>query len=185
MTSDGDDERTSEAGPLAFLAGGGEMGARTRAFDWSKTPLGPAAAWPHSLKTAVQIMLNSRYPMFLAWGRRLTFFYNDAYIPVLGQRHPAALGMSAAEVWSEIWSTLGPQAQAVLDGAGASWCEEQLLLMERNQFLEETYFTYSYSPIPDDGGGVGGVFCACTEDTHRVLSQRRLRTLRALAEQAT
>ena len=178
-------KETSRQAPLALLTGGGEMGERTRAFEWSKTPVGPVADWPQSLKTAVQIMLNSRYPMFLAWGRRLTFFYNDAYIPVLGQRHPAALGMSAAEVWSEIWSTLGPQAQAVMDGAGASWCEEQLLLMERNQFLEETYFTYSYSPIPDDGGGVGGVFCACTEDTHRVLSQRRLRTLRALAEQAT
>ena len=100
---------------LAFLAGGGEMGERTRAFDWSQTPVGPASEWPQSLKTAVRIMLNSRYPMFVWWGRGLTKFYNDAYIPMLGQRHPDALGRSAAEVWSDVWPVVGPQTEAVLN----------------------------------------------------------------------
>jgi PAS domain S-box-containing protein len=177
--------RPKTARDLSFLAGGGEMGERIRAFDWARTPVGPVERWPQSLKTAVQIMLTSRYPMFVWWGRELTIFYNDAYIPVPGRRHPSSLGRPAAEVWNDIWDTIGPQAQAVLAEGRASWNEELLLIMERNQFLEETYFTFSYSPVPDDGGGVGGVFCACTEDTQRVLGQRRLRTLRALADQAT
>lgn len=108
MTSDRDYARTSEAGPLAFLAGGGEMGARTRAFDWSETPLGPAAGWPHSLKTAVSVMLGCRYPLLIWWGPGLIHFYNDAYLPVLGQRHAGALGRRAPEVWSEAWPTVGP-----------------------------------------------------------------------------
>ncbi len=164
-----------------LFPGDSEMVGRMRGLDWSKTPLGPITDWPHSLKTALHIMLSSRYPMFVWWGRELTNFYNDAYIPVLGKRHPAALGRSAAGVWSDIWHTVGPQAEAVLNEGRATWSEELLLVMERNQFLEETYFTYSYSPIPDDKSGVGGVFCACTEDTHRVLSQRRLRTMRDLS----
>jgi signal transduction histidine kinase len=167
-----------------WLSSGGEMGERTRAFDWSKSPVGPMADWPQSLKTVVQVMLRSRYPMFVWWGRDLTKFYNDAYIPMLGERHPSALGRSAAEVWSDVWPIVGPQTEAVLNEGRATWNEERLLLMERNHFLEETYFTFSYSPIPDDQGGVGGVICAVTEDTQRILSQRRLRTLRALAEQA-
>ncbi len=160
------------------------MGARARRHDWHPSGLGPPDSWPQSLKTIVQLMFNSRYPMFAWWGPRLINFYNDAYIPVLGRRHPEALGQPAAEVWSDIWDTVGQQASAVMDQAQASWSEEQLLLMERHGFLEETYFTYSYSPIPGDDGGVAGVFCACTEDTQRVLDRRRLRTLRALAEKA-
>ncbi len=174
--------RGRSQGELELLfPGDSELAGRMRALDWSKTPLGPIADWPHSLKTAVHIMLSSRYPMFVWWGRELTNFYNDAYIPVLGKRHPAALGQPAAGVWSEIWDTLGPQTEAVLSEGRATWSEELLLVMERNRFLEETYFTYSYSPISDDKSGVGGVFCACTEDTHRVLSQRRLRTMRDLS----
>jgi hypothetical protein len=168
----------------ALLAGGGEMGERMRAFDWSKTPVGPPEDWPQSLKTVVRVMLNSRYPMFVWWGREFTHFYNDGYAPILGQRHPDALGQSAPDVWSEIWDTVGPQAEAVLTEGRPNWHEELPLIMERNGFLEECYFTYSYSPVPDDGGGIGGVFCACTEETQRVIGRRRLRTLRALAEQA-
>jgi PAS domain S-box-containing protein len=175
--------RTSEQDPLAFLAGGGEMGERTRGFDWSKTPVGPVAEWPQSLKTAVRIMLDARYPMFVWWGPGLINLYNDAYAPFLGQRHPNALGRPAAEVWAEIWHIVGPQAEAARTEGRATWSEEQLLVMERNGFLEETWFTWSYSPIHDDEGGIGGVFCACREDTHRVLVQRRLVTLRALADQ--
>ena len=171
----------SESELERLFSGDSEMAGRMRALDWSKTPLGPITDWPHSLKTAVHIMLSSRYPMFVWWGRNLINLYNDAYMPIPGKRHPDALGRPAAEVWSDIWHTVGPQAEAVLNEGRATWSEELMLVMERNQFLEETYFTYSYSPIPDDEGGVGGVFCACTEDTHRVLSQRRLRTLRDLS----
>ncbi|MGH8718119.1 MAG: ATP-binding protein [Burkholderiales bacterium] len=160
------------------------MARLMRAFDWSRTPLGLPATWPQSLRVAVSLCLTSRYPMFVWWGRRLTNLYNDAYAPMLGKRHPDALGRSAAEVWSDVWPVVGPQTEAVLNEGRATWNEELLLIMERNDFTEEAYFTFSYSPVPDEEGGVGGVFCAVTEDTQRVLSQRRLRTLRALAEQA-
>src|SRR5262245_33119705 len=167
------------------LAGGGEMGRLMRAFDWSATPLGPAFGWPQGLQTAVRIMLGSRYPMFIWWGRELVNLYNDGYLPMLGQRHPAALGKSAAAIWSEIWDTIGPQTDAVLDEGRATWNEERLLVLERNGYPEEAYFTFSYSPVPADDGGVGGIFCALTEDTQRVLGQRRLRTLRELSARTT
>ncbi len=179
------DNASAPLAPLAFLAGGGEMGERTRAFDWSKTVIGPVEVWPQSLKTTVRIMLDSRYQMALWWGRELTSFYNDAYIPVLGQRHPHALGKPAADIWSEIWDTLGPQTETVMQEGRATWDEERLLIMERNGFLEETYFTYSYSPVPNDGGGVGGLLIVCTEDTERTIGERRLRSLRELAARTT
>jgi len=103
---------------------------------------------------------------------------------VLGNRHPDALGESAFHIWTDVWDTVGPQAEAVLNEGRSSWNQELLLVMERNGYTEETYFTFSYSPVADDGGGVGGIFCACTEDTARVLGQRRLRTLRTLATSA-
>jgi PAS domain S-box-containing protein len=171
--------------PLSALPGGGEMGERIRAFDWSATPLGPASAWPQSLRTAVRIILGSRYPMFIWWGRELVNIYNDGYRPMLGKRHPAALGKSAEVVWSEIWDAIGPQADAVLYEGRATWNEERLLVLERNGYAEEAYFTFSYSPLPGDDGGVGGVFCALTEDTQRVLGQRRVRTLRDLSGRTT
>ena len=169
----------------AFLGGGGILGELTRAHDWSRTPVGPPEQWPQSLKTAIRIMLDSRYPMFVWWGPELINFYNDGYISVLGQRHPHALGCSAPQLWSDIWDTVGPQADIVIREGRATWNEELLLVMERNGFLEETYFTFSYSPLLGDDGGIGGVFCACIEDTQRVISQRRLRLLSALAEQAS
>ncbi|OKH43482.1 hypothetical protein NIES2101_30320 [Calothrix sp. HK-06] len=163
--------------------GNSEMAGLMRSLDWSQTPLGIPEQWAQSLKTSIRIMLGSRYPMFVWWGETLTNFYNDDYIPVLGQRHPWALGQPASQVWAEIWDTLGPQAEAVLRSGEASWNEAVLLIMERNGYTEETYFTFSYSPVPNDDGGIGGVFCACTEETRRVLSDRRLQTLRSLAAQ--
>jgi signal transduction histidine kinase len=160
------------------------MERRIRELDWSRTRLGPQEGWPASLKTAVRIMLDSRYPMFVWWGEELVNIYNDAYAPVLGGRHPEALGRPAREVWSEIWTTIGPQSELVMRERRATWNEEFQFVMERNGFPEEAFFTYSYSPIPDDDGGVGGLFCACTEETQRVLGRRRLRLLRALAERA-
>jgi PAS domain S-box-containing protein len=168
-----------------WLTGGGEMGKLIREMDWSETPLGPIESWPQSLRTSILLMLKSRYPMFVWWGRELTNLYNDAYIPILGARHPEALGQPARRIWSEIWDVIGPQTEIVMREGRATWNESLLLVMERHGYTEETYFTFSYSPAMRDDGKVGGIFCACTEDTKRILGERRLRTLRALAEQAT
>ena len=157
------------------------MGALMRAFDWRQTPIGPVAAWPQSLKTAVRIILTSRYAMFVWWGQELINLYNDPYRSFLGVKHPDALGKSARDVWAEIWDQIGPRTDAVLFHGESTYDEALLLLMERYGYLEETYFTFSYSPLPDDKGGVGGLFCAVTEDTQRVIGERRLRLLREMA----
>ena len=164
-----------------IFAGNSEMAMLMRSHDWSLSALGAVETWPQSLKTAIRIVLGSRYPMFVWWGQQMTKFYNDAYIPILGKRHPQALGQPASRVWAEIWDTLGPQAEAVLNQGQSTWNQELLLVMERNGYTEETYFTFSYSPVANDDGPVGGIFCACSEDTQRVLSDRRLATLRELA----
>jgi PAS domain S-box-containing protein len=166
------------------LAGGGEMGRLMREYDWAMTPLGPVDGWQQSLKVALRILLGSRYPMFVWWGRQMIMFHNDAYAPILGKRHPAALGKSAPTVWEEIWPDITPLIDPVWEGQ-ACWQEERLLVMERNGYTEEAYFTFSYSPIPDDNGAVGGIFCACSEDTQRVMNQRRMRALRELAEKTS
>jgi len=168
-----------------LFTGDGQMCALIKAHDWSATSVGPVETWSPSLKTAIRIILGSRYPMFIWWGHDLTKFYNDAYIPILGKRHPHALGQPASVVWSEIWDIIGAQAEAVMTKGQASWNEELLLVMERNAYTEETYFTFSYSPVIDDSGEIQGVFCACTEDTRRVLGERRMRTLRELAAATT
>ncbi len=167
---------------LSFLKGGGEMGERMRAFDWSSSAVGPAAEWPESLKTAVSICIGSRYPIVLWWGHpAYTMFYNDGYIPILGvTKHPGWLGRSGQECWKEIWSTVGPMLDGVFATGVATWSEDLLLVMERNLPREETYFTFSYSPIHGDGNKVDGIFCACYETTGRVVGERRLQTLRDL-----
>lgn len=164
---------------LSFLSGGGEMGERMRAFDWSTSPVGPPAGWPQSLKTAVSICINSRYPIVLWWGKpAYTMFYNDGYIPILGvTKHPGWLGRSGRECWREIWSTVGPMLDSVFETGEATWSEDLLLVMDRNIPHEEAYFTFSYSPIHGDGGAVDGIFCACYESTGRVIGERRLQTL--------
>ena len=168
------------------LAGGGEMGALMRSINWARTPLGPIESWPQSLRTSVSLCLNSRFPILIWWGAELVMLYNDAYRPMLGAtKHPQAMGCAGREVWPEIWPIIGPMLEGVLDKGEATWSDDQLLLLDRNGFLEECYFTFSYSPIRDESGSVGGVFCAVTETTRRVLGERRLQTLRALAEQAT
>jgi len=167
---------------LHFLQGGGEMGALIRQYDWSTTPLGQPHTWPKSLQTSIGIMLGSPYPMFVWWGREMIMFHNDAYVPVLGKRHPEALGKSGPVIWADVWEFIGPLMYDVLDNGKACYFERQLLIPERKGFKEETYFTFSYSPIPDDDSGVGGIFCVCSEDTKQVLSQRRLATLSQLSE---
>ena len=164
----------------ATIPGGGIMGELIRSHDWSQTSVGAIENWSPSLKTAVSMVLSSRFPMFIWWGQELINFYNDAYIPVLGARHPEALGMSAPHIWADVWDALSPQIEGVLQAGQASWDEGLFLIVERNGYPEETYFTFSYSPIFEDGS-IAGLFCACTEDTKRVLNDRRIKTLRELA----
>lgn len=161
--------------------GNSELAARMRALDWSQTPLGPVSEWTSSLKTAVSICLNSRFPMVIWWSQELVLLYNDAWLPILGTKHPKALGRPGQAVWSEIWDIIGAQLHSVLDTAQATWSDDMLLLVDRYGFTEEAYFTYSYSPIFLETGGVGGAFTAVTETTRRVVGERRLSTLRELA----
>src|ERR1700732_4608749 len=140
-----------------FLAGGGEMGALTRAYDWSATPLGKPETWPQSLRTALRILLNTNHPMFIWWGPELIQFYNDAYRQTLGpERHPSALGQSGRECWAEIWDIIGPQIEQVMSGGGATWHENQLVPVTRHGRLEQVWWTYGYSPVDEDDGGRGG-----------------------------
>ena len=168
-----------------IFAGGGDMGALMRSLDWSKTRLGPVENWPQSLRTAVSICLASHFPMLIWWGPELVKLYNDAYRPMLGAtKHPMAMGQPGRECWPEIWDIIGPMLEGVLREGKATWSENQLLLLERNGYPEECYFTFSYSPIRDESGRIGGVFTAVTETTQQVLSERRLDTLRELAASA-
>jgi signal transduction histidine kinase len=166
-----------------FLSGGGEMGARMRAHDWSATPLGAPQTWPQSLRTVVRILLTSRYQMWMGWGDALSFFYNDAYRPTLGVKHTRALGASAREVWKEIWPDIGPRIEHVLKTGEATWDEGLLLFLERSGYSEETYHTFSYSPLSDDRGAIVGMLCVVTEETERIIGERRLSSLRELASE--
>src|ERR1700759_4834165 len=163
------------------LAGGGELGGRMRAIDWSQTPLGPVNAWPQSLKTCMRIILTSRQPMFVWWGKDLINLYNDAYKSIVGGKHPEALGQPARDVWREIWDQVGPRAETAMRANEGTYDEALLLIMERNGYPEETYYTFSYSPVPNDQGGVGGIICANTDDTRRIIGERQVSLLRELA----
>lgn len=174
-------EGQSTGAVAEFLAGGGEMGARLRAFEWSATPLGPAEQWPQSLKTCVRIMLTSRQPMFVWWGEELINLYNDPYRAIVGGKHPDALGRPASHVWREIWDQVGPRAESAILKNEGTYDESLLLIMERNGYPEETYYTFSYSPVPNDQGGTGGIICANTDDTQRIIGERQLALLRELA----
>jgi signal transduction histidine kinase/CheY-like chemotaxis protein len=162
--------REAGAAPM-FLSGGGEVGALMRSHDWSRSPLGEPSGWPQALRTVVSLMLNSKFPMFCAWGEQLAFLYNDPYIDVLRGKHPAALGERFPEVWSEIWANLEPLVARALRGEATYW-EKLPLLMNRNGYDEQTWFTFSYSPVRDDSGEVAGVYCACVEVTGQVLAER-------------
>ncbi|MFD9389478.1 SpoIIE family protein phosphatase [Streptomyces sp. NPDC060000] len=157
------------------------IGGDLAAVDWSATPLGPPAGWPQSLLTAVRILLSSRFSMWMAWGPDLTFLCNAAYRRnTLGRKYPWALGRPAGEVWSEIWSDVGPRIDRVLSSGEATWDEGLLLFLERSGYREETYHTFSYSPLHDDAGAVVGMLCVVSEDTERVVGARRMATLRDL-----
>jgi signal transduction histidine kinase/PleD family two-component response regulator len=175
-----DDSAAIPGAPPHFFAGGGEMGRRIRGHDWAGNALGTIETWPRALRTALRIMLSSRYAMWLAWGRDLTFFCNDAYLPTLGQKQ-GWLGASAKTVWAEIWPDIGPRIERVLRTGEATWDEGLLLFLERSGYPEETYHTFSYSPAPEDDAGIGGMLCVVAEETERVIGERRLATLRDLA----
>jgi hypothetical protein len=169
---------------LDWLAGGGILSRLIQEHDFSKSPLGPIAGWPQSLKTSVNLILNSQHPMWIGWGPEATFLYNDAYVQVLSSaKHPWALGQPAAEVWSEIWDICGPLADKVFQNGEASF-DEVRLFMNRGDFVEETYYSFSYSPIRDESGTVAGLFCPSTEVTPKVINARRLRTLSQLSAHA-
>jgi PAS domain S-box-containing protein len=161
--------------------GRSEMAERCRGFDWSRTPLGPVDGWSQSLRTTAGIVLASRNPMFLFWGPELVQLYNDAYRPSFGEggRHPRALGARGREFWTEIWDTIGPQIEQVMTTGEATWHEDQFLPIERNGRLEDVWWTYSYSPVFDDDGRIGGTLVVCQETTERVLTQRALEVERA------
>jgi PAS domain S-box-containing protein len=168
-----------------WLKGSGALGRLIGDYDWSQTPLGPLETWPQSLKTAINLMLNSQHPMWIGWGPQATFLYNEAYVQVLGYaKHPWALGRPASEVWSEIWDICGPLADKVFRFGEPSFVDEVRLFMNRGDFFEETYYSFSYSPIRDESGNVGGLFCPSTEVTPKVINARRLRTLSELSASA-
>jgi PAS domain S-box-containing protein len=156
----------------AFLAGGGETGALMRRLDWTASPLGDPASWPQSLRSVVGLLLGSKFPMFVAWGPGLGFLYNDAYAAILGAKHPHALGMRFHDIWAEIWSDISPLIDAAMAGE-ATYREDLPLVMNRKGFDEQTWFTFSYSPVHDESGKVAGMFCAVAETTARVLAERR------------
>jgi PAS domain S-box-containing protein len=158
-----------------FLADGGEMGALTRAHDWSATPIGTPDSWPQSLRTAVRILLNTNHPMFIWWGPELIQFYNDAYRQTMGpERHPSALGQRGRDCWAEIWPIIGPQIEQVMSGGGATWHENQLVPVTRHGRLEQVRWTYGFSPI-DEADGIGGVLVVCRDVTEEHLAAEALR----------
>ena len=160
---------------IQFLAGGGEMGRLTREKDWSETSLGPVTSWPQSLRTALSIILKSKFPMFLFWGEELICFYNDAYRPSLGinGKHPSILGMKAEKAWSEIWPVIKPLIDQVLGGGEGTWSEDQLIPIYRNGKLEDVYWTFSYSPVNDETDKPVGVFVTCVETTDKIAAFKK------------
>src|SRR5688500_8359520 len=163
------------------LRGGGDMGALMRTVDWGRTAVGPVERWPQSLRTALSILLETGFPMYIAWGPEFTQFYNDGYRPILGStKHPAAMGASTRETFAEIWPIIGPMFEGVMAGVPTTLVDFMLPL-DRHGFAEECYFIFSYSPIRQEDGSVGGVLVTVTETTQRVLGERRLKTTQALA----
>jgi signal transduction histidine kinase/CheY-like chemotaxis protein len=169
-----------EAFPGLFL-GQSELAGLMREFDWEQTSIGSPDRWPESLKTAIRIILTSRQPFWIGWGDELIYLYNDPYKSIIGGKHPTALGQPTSVVWREIWHEIGPMLASALGGQEGTYVEEQRLIMERYGYPEETYYTFSYSPILSEDGTVGGIICANSDDTRRVIGERQLTLLRELA----
>jgi PAS domain S-box-containing protein len=167
-----------------FLSGEGEMAKRIRDFDWANTSLGEPENWPESLKSVIGLMLANRFPMLLWWGKDYIQFYNDPYMPIPGLKHPRALGQPASECWQEIWDVIGPLIDTPFNGGPASWMDDILLKLNRNNFVEETHFIIAYSPIPDANAsnGIGGVLATVNEITEEIFGKRQMETLRKLGK---
>ena len=180
IPSEGPDGTSAETW---FVTGGGAMGALIRSIDWRTTVLGPSNGWPQSLRTALSICLYSRFPIALYWGPAYVMLYNESLLPMVGaNKHPLAMGRPAFEVLPEIRSIIEPLLDHVRKTGEATWSEDLMLPLVRGAGPEESYFTFTYSPIHDESGGVGGVFCAVIETTEKVIEERRLRLLNALAQ---
>ncbi len=171
---------------LAFLDSGGEMGALIRAADWSNTPIGPFENWSRSLRTMVSFLLANRFPLLLWWGPQYISIYNDAYRPILGNKHPRSMAQPVRECWSEIWDILKPLIDTPFNGGPATWMDDLSLEINRSGFVEETHFTIAYSPVPDDTAprGIGGVLATVHEITEKIVGERRLAVLRDLGARA-
>ncbi|HET7233771.1 MAG TPA: PAS domain S-box protein [Longimicrobium sp.] len=165
------------AGPGSPWPGRGEAADALRATDWSATPLGPPQGWPLELRAPVDVALGSRLPMGVLWGPELLCIYNDGFLPVLGARHPAAMGRPAAECLAECWELLGPVARQVMETCEAVWQEDAEVPLRRWGGVDTAYFTFSYSPIRGAAGSVAGIFVAAVETTPRVLERRRARVI--------
>ncbi|MDR3566959.1 MAG: PAS domain-containing protein [Syntrophobacteraceae bacterium] len=167
---------------LDFLAGGGEMAERIRAFDWSKTVVGNTDTWSPALQRMTRFLLANRFPMLLWWGPQYISIYNDAYRPVLGEKHPWALGQPVSECWKENWSVLQPLIDTPFSGGPATWNEDLCLELNRHGYVEEAHFTIAYSPVPDEtaAGGIGGVLATVHEISEKIFGDRREKVLREL-----
>jgi hypothetical protein len=162
-----------------IFPGDSKMATTMRGHDWAATPLGDPSHWPDALKIPLRMMLTSRSEMWLGWGEDLHFFYNDAYIPTLGIKHPVMVGRPFQQVWSEVYNDVADQVERVRTGE-ATWNKGMLLLLERSGLPEEAYHSFSYSPLHHSDGRVGGLLCTVSEETRHVIGERRLETLRDL-----
>ncbi len=176
-----------KSAPPVWLTGSGEMIALIRAKDWSKTPIGPPEKWSPALRMMISFMLANRFPLLLWWGPQYVSIYNDAYRPILGTKHPKALGLPVSEVWNEIWDVLQPLIDTPFHGGPATWMEDLALEIRRSDFTEETHFTVAYSPVPDAtaDGGIGGVLATVHEITAKIISERRVAILAEYSARAT
>ena len=156
---------------LTFLADGRDVRTFMRRLDWTRSPLGAPEFWPQSLRVIVDLLLSSKFPMFVAWGPELGFLYNDAYAEIIGTKHPVALGGRFRTIWAEIWDDIAPSIDEALSGK-AVYHRDFPLVLNRKGYDEETWFTFSYSPVRDETGEVTGIFCAATETTEQVLAER-------------
>src|SRR6266852_2787652 len=181
--ADGGAIARKDARPEDWLVGGGEMARAIKAMDWSKTPLGPIASWPQSLRTTVSLVQASNSPISLAWGAGHVQIYNDGYWPICGAKHPTSMGQDFRECWASAFPVIG-EAYATAWSGHSGYLEKMRMFLDRYGFLEETWFTFSFSPITDESGAVGGLFHPVTEMTDQMLSERRTRTLRDLADRA-
>jgi len=163
-----------------WIVGGGEMGRLIRAMDWSHTPLGAIASWPQSLRTTVNLCLASDLPICIIWGPELVQLYNDGYRVICGEKHPRSMGQNFPECWREAWPVIGAAHDSALAGDTA-FLENQHIFLERHGYIEECFFTFSFSPIRDETGRLAGLFHPVIEMTPSVLGERRTRTLRDLA----